>query len=143
MVDYEFTQLNVTIREVRLGNKRLTKTVFNQVESESCFNKDMDFVGDTIIGYIRDKDDKVLLWVNDGKLRKSRLTPYYLLPKEANYAALSKVDWFLRKCKINFDETDDNKATVSLTTTDPKLYEALVKKVRNFLNALVDKQIFL
>ncbi len=72
MVDYKLTQLNVTVREVVVGNKRLTKTMFNQIEHKSCFNEKMDFIGDLIVGYTKDKDDRFLLWVNKGKLRKTK-----------------------------------------------------------------------
>ncbi|MFB2119903.1 hypothetical protein [Parapedobacter sp. 2B3] len=103
----------------------------------------MDFVGDVIIGYTKDSDGKFLLWVKDGKLRRSSLTPYYKLPKDANYAALHKVSWFLKRCGINFEGLDDSKETVSNTVADPKQYECLVDKVRKFLESLVDMQIFL
>lgn len=143
MVDYKLTQLNVTVREVVVGNKRLTKTMFNQIEHESCFNEYMDFIGDLIIGYTKDKDDRFLLWVNKGKLRKTKLTPYHKLRKSADYAKLREVSWFLQKGKIEFEGLDKNEETVSETVADPKRYEALVDKVRSFLDSLVDQQIFL
>ncbi|GGC44749.1 hypothetical protein GCM10011386_41280 [Parapedobacter defluvii] len=143
MVDYKLTQLNVTVREVVVGNKRLTKTMFNQIEHESCFNEKMDFIGDLIIGYTKDKDDRFLLWVNKGKLRKTKLTPYYKLSRSADYTKLYEVSWFLKKGKIEFEGLDKGEQAVSETVADPKLYEALVDKVRSFLDSLVDQQIFL
>ncbi len=143
MVDYKLTQLSVTIREVVIGNKRLTKSVFNQIEHESCFNEYMDFMGNLIIGYTKDKDDRFLLWANKGKLRKTKLSPYYRLAKSAVYAKLYEVSWFLKKGKIEFEGLDEDRKTVSETVVDPKRYEALVDKVRSFLDSLVDQQIFL
>lgn len=143
MVDYKLTQLNVTIREVAIGNKRLTKTIFNQIEFETCFNEDMDFVGESIIGYVKDNSERFLLWVKEGKLRRSNLTPYYKLPKDATYAFINNVSWFLRKCKIEFDGIDDNNESVFNTVTDFEDYENLVAKNRKFLDSLVDQQVFL
>lgn len=117
--------------------------MFNQIEHESCFNEKMDFIGDLIIGYTKDKNERSLLWVNKGKLRKVKLAPYHKLSRSADYAKLYEVSRFLRKDKIEFEGLDKGEQKVSETVADPKLYTALVDKVRSFLDSLVDQQIFL
>ncbi len=79
MLDFTLLSLNVTINQVSIGNKKLTKTIFNQIEFRDFFDENIDFIGDAIIGYVKDKDNRFLLWVKEGKLRKTNLNKYYLL----------------------------------------------------------------
>jgi len=37
----------------------------------------MDFIGDLIIGYTKDKDDRFLLWVNKGKIEEAYSSACY------------------------------------------------------------------
>lgn len=143
MSDYKLTPLNVTIHEVLIGNKKLIKSVFNQIELDSCFNEKIEFVGDAIIGYIKDKDLRYLLWVKDGKLRKTNLALYYKLKTNVEWASLDATVWFLRKTKLKFFESDDYRDRLSEGLEDKDKYLKLVKKTHLFLDMLTDKQVFL
>ncbi len=143
MSEYNLNPLNLTIKEVSIGSKKLTKSIFNQIEPESCFDENIDFVGENIIGYIKDKNDRFLLWVKDGKLRKSRLTNYYKLKTDVERASLDATSWFLRKTKLEFDEYDDLRDSLSLGLANYSAYIELVKKAHAFLDTLVDKQVYL
>lgn len=97
MLDYKLNPLNVTIREVLIGNKKLTKSIFNQIESRGCFNNAIEFIGDDIIGYVKVLNDRYLLWTKDGKLRKSRLNDYYNLNEDIERASIKKQLGFYKK----------------------------------------------
>lgn len=45
MSDFSLNPLNVTINQVSLGNKKLTKSIFNQIEFGDCFNEEMALPG--------------------------------------------------------------------------------------------------
>jgi hypothetical protein len=77
MLDFTLHPQNVTINQVSIGKKKLTKSIFNQIESQDCFNQSLDFIGNVIIGYVKDKDSRYLVWVFEGKLRKTNLKEYY------------------------------------------------------------------
>ena len=143
MSDYKLNPLNVTIHEVLIGNKKLTKSVFNQIELESCFNEEIEFVGDGVIGYIKDKDSRYLLWIKEGKLRKTNLAPYYKLKTNAEWASLDATVWFLRKTKLKFSESDDYRDRLSEGLEEQDKYLELVNKAHLFLDTIKDKQIFI
>ena len=85
----------VTIKEVMVGNKRMTKSFFNQIEIAECFDQNLDFRGDLFYGYVKESDGKYLLWAINGKLRKTNLSPYLWLKGKAEYATLVESKWFL------------------------------------------------
>jgi hypothetical protein len=143
MSEYNINPLNVTIKEVSLGNKKLTKSIFNQIEPESCFDENIDFIGENIIGYVKDKNDRFLLWIKSGKLRKSKLTDYYKLRISTEYVSLDETTWFLRKTKTKFTESDDFRDKLSEGLDDESRYIDMVKKAQDFLNTLVDKQVYI
>jgi hypothetical protein len=143
MSEYNLNPLNVTIKEVSIGNKKLTKSIFNQIEPESCFDENLDFTGENIIGYVKDKNDRFLLWVKNGKLRRSKLTDYYKLRDSTEYVSLDATTWFLRKTKTKFTESDDYRDRLSEGLEDEGRYVEMVKKAQAFLNTLVDKQVFI
>jgi len=135
---------NVTIKQVVVGNKKLTKSVFSQIENVPCFNENIDFIGDNVIGYIKDKNDKFLLWVKNNKLRKTSLTSYYKLTPYIESSFIEDIEWFLKKTGLNYEMNSihyRNKASENID--DKERYINLVRKVRAFLNELIDKQIFL
>ncbi|MDB5013685.1 MAG: hypothetical protein JWQ25_1887 [Daejeonella sp.] len=143
MSDFKLNKLNVTIKEVSFGNKKLTKPIFNQIEFGDCFNDQIDFTGDAIIGYVKDKDSRYLLWVTNGKLRRTGLTQYRELKTDIERASLEKAEWFLRKTKLKHDMADDYRDRLSEGLEEPERYVELVKKTKVFLDSLIDKQIYL
>jgi len=68
--------LDIEIRTISLKNKKLTKSIFNQIETRDCFNKELDFKGDKYFGYIKEKEQRYLIWSVEGKLRKTNLSEY-------------------------------------------------------------------
>ena len=143
MSDFTLNSLNVTINQVSLGDKKLTKSIFNQIEFGDCFNEKMDFDGDVIVGYVKEKDCRYLLWVTNGKLRKMSLTKYHELKANIEWASYNKTLWFLRKTKLKYTEADDNSDKLSAWLKDTQSYSLLVNKVKAFLETLAAKQIYL
>jgi hypothetical protein len=145
MIDYKLNPLNVTIKEVAIGNKKLTKSIFNQIEFGDCMTEEMDFAGDAIIGYVKEKDHRYLLWVINDKLRRTGLTKYAELKKDFERASLDKAEWFLRKTKLKHSMSDDYRDRLSegLEFEERERYTMLVQKAKDFLTSLNDKQIYL
>ena len=147
MSDFNLNPLNVTINQVSLGNKKLTKSIFNQIEFRDCFTGEMDFSGDVIIGYVKEyvkeKDTRYLLWTVNGKLRKRGLADYKALQIDTERASYDKTLWFLRKTRLKYKVADDNRVKLSAWLEDTEKYSMLVNKVKAFLESLNDKQIYL
>jgi len=143
MLDFTLQPLNITINQVSIGNKKLTKTIFNQIEVRDCFDENLDFIGDTIIGYVKEKDIRYLLWVIEGKLRKSNLKRYYLLWSNPDFAPFHETEWFLDKVQLKHNFEGQHGDTLSRALQHPKRYSELVDKAKEFLGTLVDRQIYI
>ncbi|HAE66501.1 hypothetical protein [Sphingobacterium multivorum] len=143
MLDFTLQSLNITINQVSIGNKKLTKTIFNQIEFRDPFDENIDFIGDSIIGYVKDKDSRFLLWVKEGKLRKTNLNKYYLLRYDPGISKIGETEWFLNKVSIKFDLEENYHNKFLECLEQPERYKELIDKVKKFLEGLVDRQIFL
>ncbi|MGF7028263.1 hypothetical protein [Sphingobacterium multivorum] len=145
MSEFILHPLNITINQMSIGNKKLTKTIFNQIEEENYFTRSLDFKGDAIIGYINDRNNRYLLWSKNGKLRKTNITLYYKLERDPSYAELNRVEWFLKKVGIKYsvDQSDRYDIKIHHVLENTQLYSELVDKADSFLQELTDKQIYL
>ncbi|MGJ1366774.1 hypothetical protein [Sphingobacterium spiritivorum] len=145
MSEFTLQPLNITINQVSIGNKKLTKTIFNQIEEKGCFTRDLDFVGDTIIGYINDRNNRYLLWSKNGKLRRTNISLYYKLERDPSCAELHHVEWFLKKVGIKYyvDQSERYDIRINHVLEDTKLYSDMVDKANSFLRELTDRQIYL
>lgn len=139
----EVAQLNATITQLSLANKKLTRSIFSQIEYAECFDAEMNFIGDPVYGYIRDKDSRYLLWTTGGKFRRIGLTRYYELKNNIARVPLENVKWFLYKIKMEYDVEDNWSEILSESIINHQRYLAMVNKVKEFLKGLVDKQIYL
>jgi hypothetical protein len=133
----------IEIRTITIDSKKLTKTLFSQIEQRSFFNRDLEFSGDHIYGYVMDKQNRYLLWLKDGHLRRTNLSPYYDLDDLANNIYIGNVSWFLTMAGIDFHVMGNK--TLENCIEDPGLYQQKVAKVKAFIRAAVrpDQQIFL
>lgn len=122
MSDFSLNPLHVTVNQVSLGNKKLTKSIFNQIEFGDCFTEEMDFSGDEIIGYVKEKDTRYLLWTVNGKLRRRGLSDYKALQIDTERASYDKTLWFLRKTKLKYKVADDNRVKLSDWLEDSDRY---------------------
>ena len=74
----EIKTVNVTIQLITVDNKKMTKSVFNQIQIEDFYDNTGCFIGDSVLGYVY-SDLKYVLWTKKGELRKTNL---YFLPKK-------------------------------------------------------------
>lgn len=76
--DVIIVDFNLNIKVVEVNNKKLTKSLFDQLPEFFPFNSNGDFVGDKIFGYIKIKSGKqsnnFLLFIKGNKVYKSNLT---------------------------------------------------------------------
>lgn len=143
MLDFTIHPLNIAINQVSIGNKKLTKSIFNQIEGRDCFDEKLDFMGEAIIGYVKDKDNRYLLWVIDGKLRKTNLKGYYSLSRNPEYTKFHDAEWFLNKVRLEYHFEDRYRDTLSQALEQTERYREMVNKAKDFLDTLSDKQIYL
>jgi len=136
-------ELKATLTQVSIDNKKLTKSIFNQIEYGDCFDHEMNFIGDPVYGYVKDKDYRYLLWTIGGKLRRTSLSRYYELKASVENASLEKTEWFLKKTRLEYEMYDEYRDRLSEGIEDHKRYLELVAKAKEFLKGLIDKQIYL
>ncbi|MEP6614232.1 MAG: hypothetical protein ABJA76_20150 [Mucilaginibacter sp.] len=138
--------LDVEIKTINLKNKKLTKSIFNQIEIRTCFDENLDFIGDRFFGYIRDKDKRYLLWSDNGKLRKTCLSDYSLPKIDAEYKfTFNDIEWVLRKCNIAYRSYDDERGRLKIELENEALtkYNSLIDNVRAFMSEVWNYQLFI
>ena len=76
--DLIIKDFNLNIKIVEVNNKKLSKSLFDQLPEYFPFNSNAEFIGDKIFGYIKIKNGKqsinFLLFVKENKVYKSDLT---------------------------------------------------------------------
>jgi hypothetical protein len=134
--------LNVSIKIISLDGRKLTKSIFNQIEHRRCFDHNIDFIGDELLGYVRDKNARFLVWIHQEKVRKTALSPYYELEKTSHRTKLEDSLWFCRLTQTELNENYDE-TTLQDRIINPEKYDQLIDKVNDFLIQVAEKQIFI
>lgn len=139
---FKISSENVTIKFLQINGKKLTRSIYTQIENKRFFNKEVAFIGDEVLGYVRDKTDKVLIWSQQGMLRKTILTPYFKLRKSSPYLSAENAEWFFLLAEIKYTLFDDG--NFNEIVNDVTDYDQKVEKVKAFLDHISDDmQIFI
>jgi hypothetical protein len=142
MDTFKISAENITIKFLQINGKKLTRSVYTQIENKRFFDKQVGFIGDQVLGYVLDKTDKVLIWSQKGMLRKTILTPYFKLRKSSPYLSAEKAEWFLLLADIKYTLSDDG--NFNEIVNDVADYDRKVEKVKAFLDQITDDmQIFI
>jgi hypothetical protein len=141
----EIKALNIEIKTITMGERKLTKSIFNQLEHKDCFNGTMDFIGEKLYGYVKIQNERFILWNERGKLKKTSITKYFNLIK-VNFDQRNQdvASWFLNKCNIEPAESEDYRDTeLRLDYNGALEYNSLIAKVKAFTSIVLDSQIFI
>lgn len=163
--DLIIKDFNLNIKIVEVNNKKLSKSLLDQLPEHFPFNSNAEFIGDKIFGYIKIKNGKqsinYLLFVKENKVYKSDLT---FLKNIAQINLLSK--YFENQTITNFiffrkrkeDFIDDNhldcdsfnelyamnyKTTEVFNENGKSLINDTKKNASSFLIQIKDLQIFI
>ncbi len=139
-------EVNVTIRVVNIENKKLTKSVFNQLHYSSPFTNLFDLKDNVkVLGYVNDKEE-VLLWSDENKLYKYRtkaLIDFVRISFDTNTIEdLYKLYRSKRVQEIYFSSESCNIGTIE----DEKLLQEITAKqdfLKMFYRELKKNQIFI
>ena len=136
--------LGVELKTITLNGKKLTKSIFNQIEFKDCFDHNMDFIGDGLFGYIKDKNQRYLIWSYAGKLKKTNLTDYSKLYELRDTHTSTDIIWFLKKGAIHFDDYDNGGSfRIDFDNVTLEKYNMLVTKVKAFISDILNQQLFI
>ena len=70
--------VTVSINVITVSGKKMTISVFNQIQNEDCFDEKFNFLGDNIFGYVIDKDQDVcIVYTKNNQLRKWWLNQFF------------------------------------------------------------------
>lgn len=159
MKDFFTTETTVKINVATIDGKKITKSIFNQINSKSPFNFDKEkgyiFEGEKILGYVFDKE-YWLLWIEENKVFKTNLNRIFKIANLSSSSYFSSVtDLFnpllyfgSEYLKENFKEFDDY-YIAQQKNSDVLVDSALEKLKKYVLNArewkteILNHQIFL
>ena len=133
----------ISIRTLLFDSKKLTKSMFSQILHQNCFDKDVDFLGNQIFGFIKDKGHFYLVWEIGGMLRKTNITDYYRFQNINEYTSFD--EFFNRFCAIKDVELHNGRRDCSLfqSVKDNDRFDFLRQKINVFMDALKNQQIFI
>ncbi|EHQ29793.1 hypothetical protein [Mucilaginibacter paludis] len=136
--------LKAEIKTLVLGGKKLTKSIFRQIEFRDCVDERMNFTGDKCFGYVKDGEHRFVLWLYNGNLRKMGLSPYMRL-KELEYDSTTlDIELFVFKCKLGYYATEERGGyTIEFKEGERQKYNELVVKVKKLISEVMENQIFL
>lgn len=144
MEEFKIIPLHIAIKILTIDGKKLTKSVFSQIESKELLTNDLNFKGDQIMGFVKDKSDRYLIWTIDGLVRKTNLSRYYSLRDSTYNVNFDNIWWFCRLSNIDYNEPSNEKYKLVDCINDLKDYNEKVDKVKEFLNQIKDDmQLFL
>lgn len=94
MKDFFTIETTVKINVATIDGKKITKSIFNQINTKSPFNFDKEkgyiFEGGKILGYVFDKA-YWLLWVEDDKILKTNLNRMFKIANLSSSSNFSSV----------------------------------------------------
>lgn len=135
--------LNVEIKTISLNGKKMTKSLFGQIETVSCFTRDMDFLGDELFGYIIDKNNKYLLWQRNGLLRKTNLLPYYRWLQSGDPHPTLELITLFKDHGLTYDYPDHRRSKFEECISNIEKYKELTGKISAFLQQIRGQQIYI
>lgn len=143
---YKIQENPIQIKTLTVGKSKFTKLVFNQVLSSRPFNKNLEFTGTSIYGFVNTDNTRYLLWVKDNDIRKYDL---------ANIIHISKLDVNSRPDYINEKVLEKNGIFVGqyefsskylwlgLNDEDEKRLSTMIENAKKLLNFLNNHQVYL
>ena len=133
----------IQIKTISVNGRKLTKSLFSQMESRDCIDAELGFKGDEILGFVSVSGKRFLLWISNGLLKKTDLEPYYKILLASSSTFFQNVRWFLRLTRIEFYEPIGSIGKLSDLDDQDVFYEK-VAKLRTFLHTIKpEMQIFL
>lgn len=159
MKDFFTTETTVKINVATIDGKKITKSIFNQINTKSPFNFDKEkgyiFEGGKILGYVFDKE-YWLLWVEDDKIYKTNLDRLFKMANLSSSSYFSSVRDLLNPnlyfgseyLKEDFEDFENYslnnyKSSEILTETALEKLKTYVLKAREWRTEILNHQIFL
>lgn len=152
-------ELPVSIKQVYIGNKKMTASIFKQIDFKSAFDEDLDFLGNEIIGYFNVNNERVLLYIIDDKMYKFNLKNLNILSKINNddFDFSNDLEYIFKWLKIDMlktkpDSTDDEfelvqelelKGLIRLTESGRKRLSILSYKAKKHLDTILENKLYI
>lgn len=163
--DITIKDFSLNIKVVEINNKKLTKSLFDQLPEYFPFNKNVEFIGDKIFGFIKIKNVKqsndFLLFIKGNKVYKSNLTFLKNLSNISLYSQyhdnknLTKFIFFGKKIETFIDDSHldhgifkelysmNYRTELVFNENGRNLIQDTMKNASKFLNDINDLQIFI
>ena len=102
LLDKFVEQSTIKINVLTVDGKRLTKSIFDQLETKNPFNAEFTFKAEKIFGYVNIKNEskvgfnKVIIFEDGGKLYKYNTLPLYILSVSSLESRYKNLEPYLR-----------------------------------------------
>jgi len=143
----------IKIKTLTVGGRRMTKSVYNQIIQFSPFDKELNFNGDNVIGYVYDQQSKWLIYIKDNQLRKYLLDGVVELARVGQSTKFKDFQRLSERLRFGYLETnidDDSEwekerrfAQDSYSEETWALISNRITKAKSLITFLNDRQIFI
>lgn len=113
ILDKFVEQSTIKISVMTIDGKRLTKSIFDQLENRNPFDSDFSFKAEKVFGYVNVKNEsklgfnKVIIFEHRGKLYKYNTLPIYILSISSLESRYKNLEPYLRYDKLFQDNIDE------------------------------------
>ncbi|WP_221389949.1 hypothetical protein [Dyadobacter sp. NIV53] len=94
----------IKIKTLTIGGRRMTKSVFNQIIRSHPFDREINFVGEKVIGFVNDTDARWLLYIRGDEIRKSSLNDISKLLRVGETTKFEDFEAICRQVPLNYFE---------------------------------------
>lgn len=138
----------VRISTLSIGNRKMTKAVFNQIIQTNPFDGKTNFKADKMIGFVNEKNEWWLLFINRGHLRRYNLDYFKLFAFLSRSTRVQDFRYMVKRIGVNVpdsnEEADDYRSIEeSYSVESLEEITALSRQAFDFYKSLEDKQIFI
>lgn len=152
-------QSEIKISVLKIDNKRLTKSLLDQIDQGWPFDDQLNLTADKVFGFVKIKKQDapsfhhIVVAEKDGKLLKFNAETLYSLgriksdtpysPIHSNFNKLLKSLFGDEVVKYNYADEDSVSTLAGLPEYQQKAIYTVVEKVNNFLKELHEHHIFI
>ncbi|MBU4536967.1 MAG: hypothetical protein L6264_07405 [Weeksellaceae bacterium] len=131
----------VTVSVAKLGNQKLTKSMFNQIPIGRRIKYPFDFEGISILGFVNNGEHWVI-YTEDERLFKGSLREIMrLLTTKRDKHQISTITYYMEIA--NPENYDDYDTFLALPVEEQEKYLAILDRMKLFFTSLKSHQIYL
>lgn len=131
----------ITVSVAKLGNQKVTKSIFNQIPIGRRIKYPFEFEGINILGYVNDGDHWVIYTENELLYRGNLREISKILNTRKENQTIGSITYYMDIA--NPENYDDYDTLIMLPKDEQAQFQAILDRMRLFYTSLKNHQIYL